>query len=222
MLMPNNLLNIIQQSDYTNKEIAEKRGVTPETLSRHIHGHIKMSIIDVEVYAEILKVTPQSILFNEAPIPIIGECYVDSDGLTHRNFSSKCKQAVYMDIILLKDLSALIAVSWSCADNYRGAWYEWNGALAFYLNEPIVKKTIHTGCIQKASLVKVKKPIKMKGSKTPQDILSGVLYPQPDDLYTLHAPKQNLTFKNLDLSWASPLTSVIFRPELEGYRIVDL
>ena len=220
--MPNNLLDIIQQSGYTNKEIAEKRGVTPETLSRHMHGHINMSIQDIEAYAEILKVTPQSILFNEAPIPIIGECYVDSDGLTHRNFSSKCKQAVYMDIILLKDLSALIAVSWSCADDYRGDWYEWNGALAFFLNEPIVKNTIHTGCIQKACLVKVKKPIKVKGIETPQDILTGVLYPEPDDLYTLHAPKQNLTFQNLDLSWASPLTSVIFRPELEGYRIVDL
>ena len=78
--MPNNLLDIIQQSGYTNKEIAEKRGVTPETLSRHMHGHINMSIQDIEAYAEILKVTPQSILFNESPIPIIGECYVDSGG----------------------------------------------------------------------------------------------------------------------------------------------
>ena len=49
--MPNNLFDIILQSDYTNKEIAEQRGVTPETLSRHIHGHINMSIIDVEKYA---------------------------------------------------------------------------------------------------------------------------------------------------------------------------
>ena len=78
--MPNNLLDIIQQSGYTNKEIAAKRGVTPETLSRHIHGHINMSIQDIEAYAEILKVTPQSILFNESPIPIIDECYVDSGG----------------------------------------------------------------------------------------------------------------------------------------------
>ena len=179
-----------------------------------------MTIIDVEAYAKILKVTPQSILFNEAPIPIIGECYFDSDGLTHRNFSLKCKQAVYMDIILLKDLSSLIAVSWSCADDYRGVWYEFNGALSFFLKEPIVKNTVHTGCIQKACLVKVKKPI--KGIEIPQDILSGVLYPEPNDLYTLHAPKQNFKFENLDLSWASPLTSVVFRPELEGYRIVDL
>ena len=220
--MPNNLFDIIQKSDYTNKEIAEKRGVTPETLSRHIHGHINMSIHDIEAYADILKVTPQSILFNEAPIPIIGDCYVDSNGLTHRNFSSKCVQAVYMDIVLLKELSALVAVSWSCADDYRGSWYEWNGALAFFLKEPIVKNTIHTGCIQKPCLVKVKKPIKVKGIETPQDILNGVLYPEPNDLYTLHAPKQNFKFKKLDLSWASPLTSVVFRPELEGYRIADL
>ena len=46
--MPNNLFDIIQQSDLTNKEIVEQRGVTPETLLRHIHRHINMSIIDVE------------------------------------------------------------------------------------------------------------------------------------------------------------------------------
>ena len=127
-----------------------------------------------------------------------------------------------MDIVLLKELSTLVAISWSCADDYRGVWYEWNGALAFFLNEPIVKNTIHIGCIQKACLVKVKKPIKVKGIETPQGILSGVLYPEPNDLYTLHVPQQKFKFKNLDLSWASPLTSVIFRPELEGYRIADL
>ena len=220
--MPNNLFDIIQQSDYTNKEIAEQRGVTPETLSRHIHGHVNMSIHDIEAYADILKITPQSILFNEAPIPIIGDCYVDSNGLTHRNFSSKCVQAVYMDIVLLKELSGLVAVSWSCADDYRGVWYEFNGALAFFLNEPIVKNTIHTGCIQNACLIKVKKPLKQKEISIPQEIFGGVLYPEPDDLYTLHAPKQNFTLKNLELSWASPMTSVIFRPDLRGCRIVDL
>ena len=127
-----------------------------------------------------------------------------------------------MDIILLKELSTLVAVSWSCADDYKGDWYEWNGALAFFLSEPIVKNTIHIGCIQKTCLVKVKKPVNLEGITTPQDILGGVLYPEPDDLFTLHAPKQNFTIKNLELSWASPMTSVIFRPDLEGCRIVDL
>ena len=60
-------LEIIKQSGYTRKEIAEIRGVTPETLSRHIHGHINMSIHDVEAYAKILKVSPQSILFPKPP-----------------------------------------------------------------------------------------------------------------------------------------------------------
>ncbi len=217
--MPNNLFNIIRQSGYTNKEIAEQRGVTPETLSRHIHGHINMSILDVEAYAAILNVQPQSILFKEAAIPIIGDCHVDSGGLIHHNFASKHKQAVHLPDYYH---STLVAVSWSCSNDYKGPWYEWNGAIAFLLNEPIANNKIHPGCIQKACLVKVKKPIKLNGIETPQDILGGVLYPEPDDLYTLHAPKQNFTLKNLDLSWASPMTSVIFRPELEGCRIVDL
>ena len=86
VLMPNNLFDIIHQSDYTNKEIAKLRGVSPETLSRHIHGHINMSIRDVEKYAEILKVRPQDILFKDDPIPIIGECHADqgSGGLAER------------------------------------------------------------------------------------------------------------------------------------------
>ena len=217
--MPNNLFDIIQQSDYTNKEIAEQRGVTPETLSRHIHGHINMSIIDVEAYAEILKVTPQSILFNEATIPIIGECHVNSGGLIHRNFIEKHKQAVYLPDYYKNTLAAVL---WTCSEDYRGPWYEWNGALAFFIKEPIVKNKIHPACIQNACLIKVKKPLKPKGISISQEIFGGVLYAEPDDLYTLHAPKQNFTLKNLELSWASPMTSVIFRPDLRGCRIVDL
>ena len=217
--MPNNLLDIIQQSDYTNKEIAEQRGVTPETLSRHIHGHINMSIIDVEKYAEILNVRPQDILFSDDPVPIIGECHVDPGGLIHRNFTVKHKRAVYLPDYYNNTLAAVL---WSCSNKYKGPWYEWNGALAFFIKEPIVKNKIHPACIQNACLIKVKKPVKLKGISIPQEIFGGVLYPEPDDLYTLHAPKQNFTIKNLELSWASPLTSVIFRPALRGCRIVDL
>ena len=108
--MPNNLLEIIQRSGYTNKEIAQKRGVTPETLSRHIHGHINMSIHDIEAYAEILKVSPQSILFSEAPIPIIGEGHIEFGGLFHRNFKSKHKQVIYL-LDYFKSTS--VVVSWS-------------------------------------------------------------------------------------------------------------
>ena len=219
VLMPNNLFDIIHQSDYTNKEIAKLRGVSPETLSRHIHGHINMSIRDVEKYAEILKVRPQDILFKDDPIPIIGECHADQGDLIHRNFTVKPKQA-----ICLPDHynNTLAAVFWSCSKGYRGPWSEWNGAYSFYLKEPIVKNEIHPACIQKACLIRVKKPLKLKGISIPQKIFSGVLYPEPDDIYTLHAPGANVTLKNLELSWASPLTSVIFRPALLGCRIVDL
>ena len=36
--MNNNLDVLIQASGKTKREIAELKGVTPETLSRHIHG----------------------------------------------------------------------------------------------------------------------------------------------------------------------------------------
>ena len=69
----NNLEALIKSSGKTKREIAQLKGVTPETLSRHIHGKIDMSIGDAEDYARILQTTVLSVLFANIPIKIIGK-----------------------------------------------------------------------------------------------------------------------------------------------------
>ena len=58
MDMANNLDDMISKFGMTKRAIAEKKGVTLETLSRHIHGKISMTLQDITDYACILKCQP--------------------------------------------------------------------------------------------------------------------------------------------------------------------
>ena len=75
-IMANNLENCIRKAGKAKKEVAVAKGVTPETLSRHMHGRIQMTMLDAEEYARILNVPVQRILFKEEPIPVIGDCLI--------------------------------------------------------------------------------------------------------------------------------------------------
>ena len=61
-VMANNLENCIRKAGKAKKEVAAAKGVTPETLSRHMHGRIQMTMLDAEEYARILDVPVQQIL----------------------------------------------------------------------------------------------------------------------------------------------------------------
>ena len=50
-IMPNNLHKMITSSGLSKREVAALKGVTPETLSRHISGKIGISLDDAEQYA---------------------------------------------------------------------------------------------------------------------------------------------------------------------------
>ena len=54
MHMPNNLDKKIAESGMSKKEVAAAKGITPETLSRHVHGKIQMTLQDAEQYGKIL------------------------------------------------------------------------------------------------------------------------------------------------------------------------
>ena len=56
-IMPNNLNKMIISSGKSKREVAQAKGITPETLSRHISGKIGISLDDAEHYAEILGCT---------------------------------------------------------------------------------------------------------------------------------------------------------------------
>ena len=74
--MPNNLDAMIARSGMSKREVAALKGITPETLSRQIHGKIQMTLADAERYAKILDCSPQDVLFALPPVPIIGYCKI--------------------------------------------------------------------------------------------------------------------------------------------------
>ena len=62
--MVNNLKTIAKRAGFTGKALADERGVTPETVSRHMTGRVRLSLEDAGDYAAILGCTPEEILFD--------------------------------------------------------------------------------------------------------------------------------------------------------------
>ena len=95
-MIENNLRQMIAQYKRDNpmetiKSIAAKKGVTPETVSRHQSDKIDMSVQDIRDYAEILGCTTFDIIYQSQPIPIvaIGTCTNEAVSYTHLTLPTK-------------------------------------------------------------------------------------------------------------------------------------
>lgn len=219
--MSNNLTQCIEQSGMTNNEVAAAKGLTPETLRRHRNGKIQMTIKDAEHYARILDVTVQQVLFESKPIPVIGQCVIGEKTIT-RTLHAKQRYEIYADAYTWSGRAAWL---WETEKPYQGLWYDWHGAISFTRMDPIVDKYIDTDCYQHNAVVKSKTPFtcKLDGQKGPKiQITAGVLYPQPRGLYSVHNGKTNELYTDLDLEWATPTLSSVFRPDLCSIHINEI
>ena len=79
IVMNNNLDKMIRAAGLQKKVVAERKGVTPETLSRHIHEKVPMTLRDAEDYAEILGCTPHQISYKSDPVKIVGKIHLTND-----------------------------------------------------------------------------------------------------------------------------------------------
>ena len=218
--MSNNLHECIKRSGMTVTEVAAAKGVTQATLHRLKSGKVKLGIQDAEHYARILGCTVQEILFQQEPIPVIGEAVMFENRI-EREFHNPQKYEVYAKDQYLRDRACFL---WKCEEEGKGMWYDWDGAIQFIKHSPIVDKTISKECFQNICIVKTKEPIACSKCDDGHDcdIFGGVLYPQPGGLYTIHNGKSNDTFTDLDLEWATPTLSTVFRPDLLGIHIKTL
>ena len=208
MFMPNNLNAMIKKSGMTKREVAAANGVTPETISRQIHSKVQMTLKDVEKYAAILECTPQEILFAVDPVPIIARSMVTEDGRVERGNSNKDVGHIFSHNYYVPQKAAVL---WSVEQGYSGNMREWDGAVTFVDNRPIVKQFISKSCFQNVSLCKV---------SGEDSYFSGDLYPEPGNLYTLHCPYEDKIQRGLSLEWATPMISVVYRPDLLDMQIV--
>lgn len=217
--MANNLTKCIEQSGMTNNEVAAAKGVTVETLRRHRNGKIQMTIKDAEHYARILDTDVQRILFETAPIPVIGTCTIHEKHID-RELHTAQQYEVFAKDQYLSDRACFL---WFCEEKYQGEWYDYDGAIQFVRHLPIVDKIVSEECFQKVCVIKTKQALECQRCKKCHCyIAAGVLYPQPQGLYTLHNSKTNETYKDLDLEWATPILSVVFRADLLGVHTAKI
>lgn len=228
-IMPNNLDTIIVRSGMSKREVAALKGITPETLSRQIHGKIQLTLQDAERYARILDCTAQDILFATPPVPIIGYCNLvecDSDDPTcppmgcyvERKISAgKTMGKVYLPNYIQQNTGAIL---WSTEKNYTGPFQLWKTAVEFIQLDPIKNEYVSDDAIQHECYALLKNSVTETGSNRSTNLVRGTLYPEPGDLYTIHNATCGAMVKGQEVIWASAILAASFRPNLRGLEII--
>lgn len=225
--MPNNLDAMIARSGMSKREVAALKGVTPETLSRQIHGKIQMTLQDADRYAKILDCTAQDVMFATPPVPIVGYCKIvkcnpdahdcpPTGVRIEREISAgKTMGKVYLHSYMQTDTAAVL---WSAEDGYSGLWEQWKSAVNFIERSPIEQGFVSENAIQQEAYAYLENPVQEFGID--RRLVAGIVYPEPGGLYTVHNYDTGLSVKGQKLLWASASVSVSFRPNLRGFNIV--
>ena len=211
--MPNNLDVMIRRSGLLNKDVADRKGIRPETVSRHISGALQFNIKDAEEYAIILGCTAQDVLFVQTASPLFG--YLDNEIVTP---TSPIEKEIAYFLPFATEPTRRIVISKHTNKNKQWA----NGRMYNFDSSPINKGEVEESCYMNLSIVLV------EGNEFPQ---FGVVYPEPGGTYSLgfnpdtHSntdqSKQprgqlNQSRSGLSLKWGCPIVSCIFRPDLVG------
>lgn len=216
MGMANNLAKQIARSGLTKKEVGKLAGGwTPETVSRHISGNIKMTLDHAEDYARVLNCSPYDIMFEALPMPIIGMCSIDAGGTVTRTVGKKSYGQVYSHTYRPDETGI---VHWCMDDEYQGIWQYLRGGLESVLLDPINKKYVHADAKGHECYALTAEPYDYHGNST--RLAAGILYPEPGGLYTIHNGDLKETLRSQKLVWATPLLSMILRPDLRGLKII--
>lgn len=225
--MPNNLDAMIARSGMSKREVAALKGVTPETLSRQIHGKIQMTLQDADRYAKILDCTAQDVMFATPPVPIVGYCKIvkcnpdahdcpPTGVRIEREISAgKTMGKVYLHSYMQTDTAAVL---WSAEEGYSGLWEQWKSAVNFIERSPIEQGFVSENAIQQEAYAYLENPVQEFGID--RRLVAGIVYPEPGGLYTVHNNDTGLSVKGQKLLWASASVSVSFRPNLRGFNIV--
>ena len=220
MFMGNNLDEMISLAGMSKKDVAEAKGVTPETVSRHIHSKISMTLQDVDDYARILKCQPHEIAYTSPPIPILGAWVTDpaTENMKLANrFLSECSRFAKKGIHIHGNYTEnYAAIYWDTEQNSPGPWRHFHNALTLIDIKSVASNKIDQNAIMQKSYVMTKEGV----------MLSGVLWPQHhNSLYTLTevvgVPKENRILTDLDITWAAPVVWFLQQRNLETVCMVD-
>lgn len=224
---------MIKAAGLQKKVVAEMKGITPETLSRHIHGKIQLTLNDAKEYADILGCSPQQVMFKNEPIEIVVFNIIDANGASSQVNPMKDSDfppgKVYLSDQYQENIGAIIYI---VHEEYQGPWMQYRDAIGIVLMDPIQTNTVSKDSIQQRSLVKI------------QDgpVLFGYVYPEPRNRYSVYNPwadseiNTQASFLENDadkldqlngkalvsgqkLQWATPIVSVVWRPDLKSISV---
>lgn len=216
--MPNNLNQMISESGKSKAQVAAEKGLTPETLSRHIHSKIQITLKDAEEYAEICGCSVYQILFTTNPMPIIGKAHIHQN-IILRDFTTTEKRfgEAYA---YTSDTDQICLMRWTVSSDYSGPWEHWNNTLTSLLLDPIQSNYVHKECFQQMSLCKLVEPMHVRGYE--RNWIAGILYPQPRGLYTIDMKAEDEVVSNVKLEWATPELAYVTRPDLRNIIVKDV
>jgi len=215
-MIENNLRQMIQQYKRDNpmesiKSIAAKKGVTPETVSRHQSDKIDMSMQDIRDYAEILGCTTFDIIYRSQPMPIVATatCVDDSSWLEYTHaLTPDTAECLYINGSHDLNLSACFI---HFAPEYQGRYKAMDGCYEIYGHTAAIENKVSKEALMNLCIVRTKD----------EELFRGTLYPQPGShKYSLVAGIGDDIKTDLELEWAAPILKYIMRPDLQGVSVV--
>lgn len=218
-MIENNLKQMIDRYKRDNpmesiKTIAAKKGVTPETVSRHQHNKIDMSMHDITDYAEILGCSTMDIIYTSPPIPLLAEASTTEDQNSPLMYAQHLSPSNAMVLYIHGYFDAeLGCAKINLPARYQGRYKWMDGGIEIFDRTPCLTATVSPDALMKPSLIRTKD----------ENLYTGILFPQAGShLYSLvptYSDASNVMC-DLDLEWATPITSYILRPEHLNARFV--
>lgn len=215
---PANFERVIRKSGLSKKEIAARKKVKPETLSRHLSGAIRMTLDDAHDYADILGCTPLEVFFPLEEAPIIIHNYIQGSPEYEQVFKTsfervlneKPEEKLYLPTHFGADLALCV---YTARDDYDGPMKSMHQTLDVIYQSPIREGRVHPLCNQKLSYVCLKNPEEHEGVRDNGKIRMMQVFPQPNNKYTLHNIITGTTNEGVELEWATPTLTQVHCPE---------
>ncbi len=204
-----NLARYIKLSGLSKGEVAEQKGIAPESLSRHISGRSHFSVQDAIEYGKILGITPERLLFEPRPIKIAGTTNMN---IVNMYDNSEKERYVRFHHSMRDGVNCLTMDETASA--YQYVKYLW-----FYMSSYMEKTVVHQHCFGEPCIVKTKDDRILCRRPFPEPITSD---------FKLKFTLQGLPIygsleieQGVSLKWACPLLNNIQRPDLIGIEIDD-
>lgn len=207
MAFKSNLDKYIQQSGYTKEEVARRKGLAPESLSRHISGRSKFSVQDAIEYASILGTRPEQILFDHKQIKVFG-----FNNMKNIRVLDNSEKQCFMTSPFPYKPTVQIIVNEGCEDEFL------NDHVIYIDTKYMDFDRVQQQCYGSPCVI-----------KDAQGVVSVKrIYPNPPS--TIERDGSGITFTvvphfsvqggavqtNVTLQYAMPILSVTFRPDLVG------